>query len=119
MPQAPLFTRGMLATHVAFSHCYPPVIYYLTERSLFKKCPPQGKILKKGPDSFSKPRLYRLFLDHTKRSLIERQMVTTTVISLQTTNNKNCKYIFTQLKQVARKQYRCCSYIYLYIGECQ
>jgi hypothetical protein len=23
---------GILATHVAFSHCYPPLIYYLTER---------------------------------------------------------------------------------------
>ena len=23
-----------------FSHCYPLLIYYLTERSLFKKCPP-------------------------------------------------------------------------------
>jgi hypothetical protein len=42
--------RGILATHVAFSHCYPPLIYYLTEKSLFKKCPPpHGKILKKGP----------------------------------------------------------------------
>jgi hypothetical protein len=28
---------------------YPPLIYYLTERSLFKKCPPpKGKSLKKG-----------------------------------------------------------------------
>jgi hypothetical protein len=45
----PAFTRGMSATHVAFTHCYPPLIYYLTERSLFKKCPPpHGKILKKG-----------------------------------------------------------------------
>jgi hypothetical protein len=26
------------------------LIYYLTERSFFKKCPPHGKILKKGPD---------------------------------------------------------------------
>jgi hypothetical protein len=44
--------RGILATHVAFSHCYPPLIYYLTEWSLFKKCPPpHGKILKKGPAS--------------------------------------------------------------------
>jgi hypothetical protein len=40
--------RGILATHVAFSHCYPPLIYYLTERSLFKKCPPTGKSLKKA-----------------------------------------------------------------------
>ena len=48
-PPPPPFMRGILATHVAFSHCYPPLIYYLTERSLFKKCPPHGKILKKGP----------------------------------------------------------------------
>ena len=48
-PQTPLrFMRGILATHVAFSHCYPPLIYYLTERSLFKKCPPTGKSLKKA-----------------------------------------------------------------------
>jgi hypothetical protein len=34
---------------VAFSYCYPPLIYYLTERSLFKKCPPPtGKSLKKA-----------------------------------------------------------------------
>jgi hypothetical protein len=52
-PPDPPFMRGMLATHVTFSHCYPPLIYYLTERSLFKKCPPpHGKILKKGPASF-------------------------------------------------------------------
>jgi hypothetical protein len=36
----PPFMRGILAIHVAFSLCYPPLIYYLTERSLFKKCPP-------------------------------------------------------------------------------
>ena len=53
-PPAPPFMRGILATHVAFSHCYPPLIYYLTERSLFKKCPPHGKILKKGPDRYRK-----------------------------------------------------------------
>ena len=39
-PQTPPFMRGIFATHVAFSHCYPPLIYYLTESSLFKKCPP-------------------------------------------------------------------------------
>jgi hypothetical protein len=51
----PPFLRGILATHVAFSHCYPPLIYYLTERSLFKKSPPpHGKILKKGPAEHSK-----------------------------------------------------------------
>jgi hypothetical protein len=50
-PQIPLFMRSMSAIHVAFSHCYPPLIYYLTERPFFKKCPlpPHGKILKKGP----------------------------------------------------------------------
>ena len=49
-PQTPpRFMRGILATHVAFSHWYPPLIYYLTERSLFKKCPPPtGKSLKKA-----------------------------------------------------------------------
>jgi hypothetical protein len=25
---------------MAFSHSYPPLIYYLTEGSLLKKCPP-------------------------------------------------------------------------------
>jgi hypothetical protein len=44
----PPFMRGILATHVAFSHCYPLLIYFLTERSLFKKCPPTGKSLKKA-----------------------------------------------------------------------
>jgi hypothetical protein len=50
-PPDPPFMRGMLATHVTFSHYYPPLTYYLTERSLFKKSPPppHGKILKKGP----------------------------------------------------------------------
>jgi hypothetical protein len=48
-PQTPSpFMCAILATHVAFSHCYPPLIYYLTERSLFKKCPPTGKSLKKA-----------------------------------------------------------------------
>ena len=47
-PPDPPFMRGMLASHVTFSHCYPPLIYYLTERSLFKKCPPTGKSLKKA-----------------------------------------------------------------------
>ena len=49
-PPDPTFMRGMLATHVTFSHCYPPLIYYLTERYLFKKCPPTGKSFKKGPE---------------------------------------------------------------------
>jgi hypothetical protein len=58
--------RGILATHVAFGHCYPPLIYYLTERYLFKKCPPHGKILKKGPadiltTSKAKGSIYLLF----------------------------------------------------------
>jgi hypothetical protein len=46
----PPFMRGILATNVAFSHCYPPLIYYLTERSIFNKYPPTGKFLKKGPE---------------------------------------------------------------------
>ena len=37
VPQiSPPFMRGMLATHVTFSHCCPSLIYYLTERSLLK-----------------------------------------------------------------------------------
>ena len=47
-PPDPPFVLGMLATHMAFSHCYPPLIYYLTERSRFKTCPPTGKSLKKA-----------------------------------------------------------------------
>ena len=40
-------------------HGYPPLIYYLTDRSLFKKCcPPHGKILKKGPDKISNKVVY-------------------------------------------------------------
>jgi hypothetical protein len=50
----PPFMCGILATHVAFSHCYPPLIYYLTERSLFKKCPPTGKSLKKALETVAK-----------------------------------------------------------------
>jgi hypothetical protein len=52
-PEDPPFMRGILPTHVAFNHCYPPLIYYLAERSLFKKCPPNGKILKKGPEDIN------------------------------------------------------------------
>jgi hypothetical protein len=39
-------------------HGYLPLIYYLTERSLFKKCPPPGKILKKDPDKISNKVVY-------------------------------------------------------------
>ena len=38
----------MSAPHVAFSHCYPPLIYYLTKWSLSKNAT-HGKILKKVP----------------------------------------------------------------------
>jgi hypothetical protein len=57
--------RGILATHVAFSHCYPPLIYYLTERSLFKKCPPPptGKSLKKA---LSGVQVIRIFSEQQK-----------------------------------------------------
>jgi hypothetical protein len=49
-PEPPSFMRGILATHVACSHCYPPLIYYLTEGPFSKNAPPpHGKILKKGP----------------------------------------------------------------------
>ena len=41
------------AWYVGHTHGLPPLlyplIYYLTESSLFKKCPPHGKILKRGP----------------------------------------------------------------------
>jgi hypothetical protein len=40
----PLFMGGMLARHMAFGHCYPPLIYYLTEWSLFKKLPPPSPL---------------------------------------------------------------------------
>ena len=36
-PQTTLVMRSMSATHVAFGRGCPPLIYYLTERSLFKK----------------------------------------------------------------------------------
>ena len=37
----PPIMHGILATHVAFSHCYSPLIYYLTERYVpFQKIPP-------------------------------------------------------------------------------
>jgi hypothetical protein len=45
--QTPLFMLGMSATHGLPPLLYP-LIYYLTERSLFKKCPPKGKSLKKA-----------------------------------------------------------------------
>jgi hypothetical protein len=58
----------MLATQVAFSHSYPPLIYYLTERSLFKNSP-HGKILKKGPDQYTKKNLLNVCL-HIKFILL-------------------------------------------------
>ena len=40
-------------------HGYPPLIYYLTIRSLFKKFPlPHDKILKKGQDEISNKVVY-------------------------------------------------------------
>ena len=56
----PQVMHGIFATQVAFSHSFPPLIYCLTERSLFKKPPPpppHGKILKKGPDQYTKTKL--------------------------------------------------------------
>ena len=52
LPQtSPLpFMRGILVTHVAFSHCYPPSNILSHRKVPFKKMPPpHGKILKKGP----------------------------------------------------------------------
>ena len=44
--------RPIHAWYVGHTHGLPPLlyplIYYLTERSLFKKCPPTGKSLKKA-----------------------------------------------------------------------
>jgi hypothetical protein len=53
-----LFWGNMPPEPVAFSHSYPSLIYYLTERSLFKKFPPpHGKILKRCPDQYTKKKL--------------------------------------------------------------
>ena len=51
LPQtSPLpFMRGILVTHVAFSHCYPPSNILSHRKVPFQKMPPHGKILKKGP----------------------------------------------------------------------
>ena len=51
-PDPPLpFMRGILVTHVAFSHCYPPSNILSHRKVPFQKMPPHGKILKKGPDT--------------------------------------------------------------------
>jgi hypothetical protein len=60
-------------------HGYLPLIYYLTERSLFKKCPPPGKILKKDPDKISNKVVYvycvqLLNHDHTVNPVHERDI---------------------------------------------
>ena len=47
------FMRGILVTHVAFSHCYPPSNILSHRKVPFQKMPPHGKILKKGPAKFS------------------------------------------------------------------
>ena len=54
LPQtSPLpFVRGILVTHVAFSHCYPPSNILSHRKVPFQKMPPHGKILKKGPGIF-------------------------------------------------------------------
>jgi hypothetical protein len=63
--------RGMSATQVAFSHSYPPLINYLTERSLFKKSPhPAGKSLKKALTSIPKKLLNVCLHIVTSRSLL-------------------------------------------------
>ena len=45
------FMRGILVTHVAFSHCYPPSNILSHRKVPFQKMPPHGKIFKKGPDT--------------------------------------------------------------------
>ena len=50
IPTDPPIHAWYVGHTMAFAHCYPPQIYYLTERSLFKKCPPHRKILKEGPE---------------------------------------------------------------------
>jgi hypothetical protein len=62
--------HGMSATHVAFSHCYLPLIYY-HRKSIFKKCPPppHEKILKKALAqwcTFSANNQYFLCISSTK-----------------------------------------------------
>jgi hypothetical protein len=50
-PQTSPFMHGMLAKHVTFSHCYPPLIYYSQKGPFSKNAPPpHGKILKKDPE---------------------------------------------------------------------
>ena len=59
LPQtSPLpFMRGILVTHVAFSHCYPPSNILSHRKVPFQKMPPHGKILKKGPGVSANPGL--------------------------------------------------------------
>jgi hypothetical protein len=57
-PDPPIHAWYMLATHIRSCRSWlsrTPLIYYLTERSLFKKSPPpHRKILKKGPGQYIK-----------------------------------------------------------------
>jgi hypothetical protein len=55
LPQtSPLpFMRGILVTHVAFSHCYPSSNILSHRKVPFQKMPPHGKILKKGPGHYN------------------------------------------------------------------
>ena len=105
-PRPPRFMRGILATHVAFSHCYPPLIYYLTERSLFKKCPPpHGKILKKGPAVN--------YQADTNASIIE---INTIAENIDRTDMSNVENKDDRLKEI-RKQKGCSNGIdQLFIG---
>ena len=66
LPQtSPLpFMRGILVTHVAFSHCYPPSNILSHRKVPFQKMPPHGKILKKGPE------ILRIILDVPLKSTL-------------------------------------------------
>jgi hypothetical protein len=48
LPQTPPIHAWYMGHTRGLQPLLPPLIYYLTERSLFKKCPPTGKSLKKA-----------------------------------------------------------------------
>jgi hypothetical protein len=48
LPGLPPIHAWYIGHTLGFQPLHPPLIYYLTERSLFKKCPPTGKSLKKA-----------------------------------------------------------------------
>jgi hypothetical protein len=59
-PETPLFMLGMFATHVTFSHSYPPE-YIISQKGPFSKNAPQGKSLKKTLTNIPKKTIKCLF----------------------------------------------------------